>query len=455
MFMPFNRLRDMCRKRIRMLQKQGYDFPCEELLAELEQIPDSYDGLFSFAKKLNPTKIRADFGYYEPDLIEEIRAARPAGAREEIPFRLHPVGMRDKVYGGVYGRMIGCLLGKPFEQNLTMEDIRAYLEPANAWPLQDYVPSRSSSRPRGICSSSINCTKEYITEMVQDDDINYLILGLQVLEQCGKGFTSQDMARLWLNNLPYGFTWSAEHSRYWLLAGALIDNYDALPEGDAWWALTTYLNDAEESIGAMIRGDAFGLVNPGRPWEAAQMAWRDGVMTHKKTGLYAEMWVAATVAAAFATHDPAEAIRIGIEQLPEKARYTEVLKEALEISLQESDWLKAYEKINARWGHLRHAGTLNESAGIINALIHSVGEDGFVDYETAICRTVMHGWDTDCSGATAGCIAGVLCGQRGISEKWQEPLNNTFSCSVACETETKIDRFAERMYQMSRIVCAK
>jgi ADP-ribosylglycohydrolase len=223
-------------------------------------------------------------------------------------------------------------------------------------------------------------------------------------------------------------------------------------DGEEWEEMTSFLNDGEEVIGAMIRGDTFGLVNPGRPELAAEMAWRDGSITHKKTGLYAEMWVAATIAAAFTTFDPVEAIKIGIEHLPKNARYTEALRQALEISLGDEDWMVAYEEINARWGHLGHAGTFNESAAIINALVHSVGKDGLVDYEKVICRTVMHGWDTDCSAATAGCIAGVLCGFHNIPDKWLAPLNNTYYTCVATDIDTQIDKLAERVYQMSRII---
>ncbi len=287
-----------------------------------------------------------------------------------------------------------------------------------------------------------------------DDDINYMILGLHVLENYGVNFTSQNMAKTWLDNIPFNFTWGPENSRYRLFANAMLFNNGELPKGKDWDELTTLFNDGEELIGAMIRGDSFGMTNPAYPAIAAEMAYRDGVMTHKKTGLYSEMWVAATIAAAFGTFDPVEAIKIGAEQLPKDARYTRAVYEALEICVSEPDWLKAYEKINAKWGYLGHAGTINETAAIINALVHSVGDDGLVDFEKAICITIMHGWDADCSGATAGCIAGVLAGYHNIPEKWLSPLCNSYSTCVATEDDTEIDKLAERMYQMSRICSA-
>ena len=435
-----------------MLEKQGYEII--EYKNRFVSIPDSYDALIEFASSMNKKiKIRSDFQYEEPDDLPKIQGSRPKEHTDYIKNYIGEREIKDKTYGGVAGRMIGCVLGKPLEIGWDLPKIKEYLEGAEAWPLNNFVPPHSSAQTGTLRRDCIDSMKGFVQHMQEDDDINYMVLGLKVLENFGCKFTTQDMAVNWINNIPYMWTWGPEHTIYWQLTNYYFANSGKpLPSGNDWDSFADFINSGEELIGAMIRGDAFGLVNPGQTGLAAEMAWRDGRLTHKKTGLYAEMWVAATIAAAYYERDPAKAIQAGIDQIPASSRYAECLRESLQWSSEESDWYKVWEKINEKWGHLGHAGTMNESAAIINALIHSADDKNNVDFEKAICLTVMQGWDTDCAGATAGCIAGVLCGYNNLPEKWLSKLNDTFYCCVATERETGIENFSERMYQMSRIV---
>ena len=454
MFMPFEDMRSAALGRIDLLVRQGFDIPAEDWKKELNETPDSYDALIAFAKKLNGTKLREDYPYVEPDEIEEIRAARPEEHRDTVDLFINEKEIRDKIHGGVFGRMIGCILGKPLEgYECHMEDIKTYLEPLGAWPLNDYVPQFSPAQKRPLERDTVDSMKGFVSYVQADDDINYLVMGLKILEGWGRNFTHQFAALTWLHHVPLNGTFGPEHSRYVLYGNAFNPcRQPWLPEGEVWTELTSFLNPDEDKIGAMIRGDVFGLMNPGRPAYAAELAWRDGYNTHKKTGLYAEMWVAATIAAAFHTFNPVEAMQIGLEQLPANAYYTECVKKAIDISLNEPDFEKAYDHIRELWDHYGFAGTINETGAIVNALIHAVDSRGLIDYEKAICNTVMQGWDTDCSGATAGCIAGVLAGYHNIPDKWLKPINNTFYSNIAYETDTRIDAFADRVYQMSRIL---
>lgn len=332
MLIPFQKLPKTCVNRIRMLETQGHDI--SGLQEQLGRVPDSYDALLAFGRSIVDVPMRPDFSYREPNDLTSIRDERPVTRRDVVPGYLNELEIRDRVFGGVYGRMLGCILGKPFEMAWTLADIRTYLEGAGAWPLADFVPAYSPTQPGPLRRDCIESTKGFVTHVQADDDINYFVLGLKVLEQFGSDFRTQDMAYLWKENIPYGWNWGPEHTRYCMLTGLWWDHDNKLPEGKEWNDFVALFNDGEELIGAMIRGDAFGLVNPGRPAIAAEMAWRDGRLTHAKTGLYAEMWVGAAVAAAFHESDPAKVVQAGIEQLPRDSRYSACLTEALDWALQ-------------------------------------------------------------------------------------------------------------------------
>ena len=60
-----------------------------------------------------------------------------------------------------------------------------------------------------------------------DDDINYTVLALQLLEAHGTALTTVDVARAWLRDLPVGWTFTAERAAFKVL----------LAEGHEYFAL--------------------------------------------------------------------------------------------------------------------------------------------------------------------------------------------------------------------------
>ena len=50
--------------------------------------------------------------------------------------------------------------------------------------------------------------------MKRDDDMDYPILGLLLLEKKGLDFTSRGMANIWLGYLPYQLVYTAESAAY-------------------------------------------------------------------------------------------------------------------------------------------------------------------------------------------------------------------------------------------------
>lgn len=437
----------------KMLYVQGYDVDVNKVCEELDALPYSYDAFLAYGEKLLDLPVRADFGYSEPFSLEDIQNQRPDNRHDVITptqkeLALRPVTLKDKVYGGVYGRIIGCILGKPFEMGWTADNVKGYLEAVGQYPLDNYAPMYSPYSNLGFDTEMSR--REYLKFAQADDDTSYFAVALRVLENYGRNFATQDVAKEWLDNFPYSVTFGPSHINYRKLVNAKVWHDAPLPTGKEWEHFLTFANTGEEQIDAMIRADSYGLACPMRPAEAAALAYKDAILTNRHTGLYASMWVAGCIAAAYYYRDPVTVIQCGLEQLPANSRYAEVIRIALDISASTDTWEQAYPEINRRWGHLGHAGTMNETAGIINSLVHAKDRIGCVDFEKAICTTVMHGWDTDCAAATCGCIAGVMAGYSGIDSKWLEPLHDTFYTYASLENDHRISAFADRIVEITK-----
>ena len=199
----------------------------------------------------------------EPSGLEEIRALRPNGPRR-LPLKLSEAQLRDRILGGWIGRGAGCLLGKPVE-GWSRESIRAALEHAGEYPLRDYITypfppgvdpktadvpeavRRLANRPRGWYRGEFD-------RMVRDDDMDYPLLALHVLEQYGPDFTTEHVGRAWQLKLPYLLVYTAERAAYRNLVNGLRP-----PE------TATVRNPYREWIGAQIRADLWGWVCPAEP----------------------------------------------------------------------------------------------------------------------------------------------------------------------------------------------
>ncbi len=380
--------------------------------------------LYGHLSALQPA---AGFPYREPSGLEAIRAERPAGPRQ-LSLSVSDEEWHDRVLGAWLGRCAGCALGKPVEL-WSREKIRAYLEHGGEYPLTDYVPLLEPLPPgvefhqwgRQALRGQFQC-------MPRDDDIDYTILGLHILEQFGPAFTTEDVAQTWLAHLPYGTVFTAEKVAYRNLVNGLVP-----PE------TATYHNPYREWIGAQIRADAFGYAAAGLPETAASLAYRDAALSHVKNGIYGEMWAAAMVAAAFAASDVWSVLEIGLSEIPAQSRLAAAVREVMALAQQAPDWEQAWEVLNGEFGHYHTVHTINNAAVVALALICGQG-----DFERSITIAVMGGWDTDCNGATVGSIIGAMLGASRLPAKWIAPLGDRVRSDVAGYDRARISELARR-----------
>ncbi|MEU9759875.1 ADP-ribosylglycohydrolase family protein [Streptomyces sp. NPDC047987] len=358
-------------------------------------------------------------------------APRPESAsRTEVGTGAAATAQRtelDRLHAAWLGRAIGCLLGKPVEK-IPLPGIRAIGRSTGNWPLRTWFTERRLD-PRIAAAYPWNrrsrptSLAENIDGMPEDDDLNYPLLNLLLLRRHGHGFTTDDVARLWLDELPAGRTFTAERVAYRNLLAGLEPPLTA-----------TYRNPFREWIGAQIRADVFGWTNPGAPARAAELARRDAVLSHTANGVYGAMFVAAAIAHAAgpAPTTVHETLTVALAHIPPNSRYAQAIRFGVDTARAEptgtpAGFERVVDTLHARYAADHHwVHVLPNAALLAAALTHADG-----DFAGAICRAVSGGWDTDSNGATAGSLTGLLAGDPdSLGERWTAPLKNRLATGI-------------------------
>jgi ADP-ribosylglycohydrolase len=426
------------REELTALAEEGFDISSAS--AQLDALAGrTHEGAASkrqeIQRALASLPRRADFSFDEPSDLAGICAASPGGPRR-LGAKLRKTTLADKTLGAWLGRSAGCLLGKPCE-GWRRQTIEAALRAIGEWPLSDYWPV--VERPlagldyRPPTDPSL---RQNITRMTRDDDMDYPILGLHILEQYGPQFTTANVGQAWLHSLPYACTYTAERVTYENLVNGIEP-----PEA------ARYRNPYREWIGAQIRADIWGWAAPGRPELAAEFAYRDASLSHTKNGIYGEMFFAALLAAAFADADLHKLIEIGLSEIPRNCRLRQAVLDTVEWCRHDADWQATWERINEKYGHYHGVHTINNAAVVLMGLLHARG-----DFQRAIAIAVMGGWDTDCNGATAGSVMGVILGAKALPAKWIAPLHDRISSIVAGFNDVRLSHLARRTRLMQQRV---
>ncbi|MFE0513441.1 ADP-ribosylglycohydrolase family protein [Streptomyces sp. NPDC058964] len=366
-----------------------------------------------------------------PDWPARTVAGRPAGeAGAAAPVRApSPLALE----AAWLGRAVGCLLGKPVEK-LPLDGIRRLARATGNWPLNTWFTARGvpgellRAHPWNRRSAATSLA-ENIDGMPEDDDLNYPLLNLLLLRRHGRTFTTRDVARLWLDELPAGRTFTAERIAYRNLLSGVEPPYTA-----------RHRNPFREWIGALIRADVHGWTNPGDPAAAAEQAHRDACLTHTANGVYAAMFTAAAIAtAATGTHDVHACLRAGRAVVPERSRLAAAVDHAVRLARSREDFDTVVDELHAAHSPTHHwVHAVPNTALIAAALTHADG-----DFTGSVCRAVSGGWDTDSNGATAGSIAGLLAGApAALPDRWTAPLKNRLATSVADFDGTGFDTLA-------------
>ena len=269
-----------------------------------------------------------------------------------------------------------------------------------------------------------------------DDDIIYTQLGLLILEDFGPDFSVADVGAAWVKYLPHAAT--AE--------GVALKNLQAgVPPMQAAEVDNPFIH----WIGADIRSDPWGYAAPGYPEKAAEFAWRDATISHRRNGIYGAMYFSAVISAAFALGDPLKALEAGLGVIPANCVLARELRWALDKADDIKDYRGARAAVDDRYAGMHRIHTVNNA--VLTILGLTVGGE---DYTKVIGETVAMGLDNDCTAATAGSIFGAAYGKGAIPEYWYKDFNNKVRSYIIGIDSFALDDMVDRYSALAKNVLA-
>jgi len=312
-----------------------------------------------------------------------------------------PKDYAERVYAGVLGKIIGVYLGRPFEgwsyERIMRElgEIRYYVHDRLKVPLIVTDDDISGTFTFLRALPDYGNSRDLTTEQVGQTWLNYIIEQRTILWWGGMGNSTEHTAYLRLKNgIPAPRSGSIE------LNGRVI----------------------AEQIGAQIFIDGWGMVAPGNPALAADLARRAGSVSHDGEAVYAAQVIAAMEAAAFVESDINTLIDCGLSFIPKDSLVYRMIGDIRAWHAQQSDWRETRDRIASQYGYDRYQGNCHvipNHALIILALLY--GNDNF-QQSLSIVNTA--GWDTDCNSGNVGCLLGIKNGLDTINAgpDWRGPV---------------------------------
>ena len=382
--------------------------------------------------RLEETPADLALAQQEPDALPLILQKRPDGHRDRLWETPPPDSvMRDKLLGALYARTAGCLVGVPVE-GWQYEEIRDWAAvTGQQFPPRDFFERVENPHlVNGYGQRRDGYARGAMQSAPVDDDLIYTQLSLLVLERFGPGFSTRDLAALWLEKLPIACT--AED----IVLKNLKAGIDPMVAADTG-------NPYRQWIGADIRSDGYGWAAAGLPALAAELAWRDAFLTHRRNGIYGAMYLAAAESAAFAVSDPVEALELALGQIPARSLLYEDAEWAL--SQKPGSAGEAVRLVRERFPGMSPVHVRNNLCLTIFGL-----KIGGCDPTEVIAQTAAMGMDNDCNAASAGSIVGAVVGYKALPGWMSSRFHNTMETYLIGEEPFLFDDMGGRLIRVHK-----
>lgn len=279
--------------------------------------------------------------------------------------------LQDKIFGCWLGKNIGGTLGAPLE-------------------------GQKNPKPLPLEFPEVN---------VPNDDLDLQLVWLDLLREKGLRITADDLMYAW-KKIGYSFD---EYG----IAKANIERGLRPP-------LTgSFNNYFSECMGCPIRSEIWAVVAAGMPDTAAYYAMIDGIVDHAGESVYSEIFFAVLESMAFEESDILALIRKALAYVPESSEMRQAVEETVAAWQAHVPLAELRETLVKKYDRGNFTHCVLNIAFTIAGVLYSEG-----DFLKSIIYSVNLGYDTDCTGATAGAIIGILDGGDAVIRKYDLKFDN-------------------------------
>lgn len=254
-----------------------------------------------------------------------------------------------------------------------------------------------------------------------NDDITFELAVLKAAEKAGAGMTAEDIADMWLQYIPFG--WSAE---YFALENLRRGFYP--PESGRLG------NFFSEWIGAQMRTMVCGYLAPGDPMKAAEYAFMDGSVSHEANGIYGGIHSAVLSSLAFVSSTAREVLLKSRDYIPEGSEFAHFFDLALASVQKHDDHIKSWESLEDSIKTYNWIHTYPNMMAVVHSLWYCGDDIGRAFRILADC-----GADVDCNAGEVGSVLGIMF---PIAPKWTDPFNDSLETYIPGMKHLKITELA-------------
>ena len=169
------------------------------------------------------------------------------------------------------------------------------------------APTEFRSNGRSTKATLPEWTPDRVTNSIEQDDLYVDMTFAKVLDDKGLDATTDDFGDMF-RDAKYHF-WHANLGARRALKRGVPAALSGTPKYNA------HAND----IDFQIESDFIGLMAPGLPHSATDIAWRAGRVMNYGDGIYGGMFISCMYSAAFFESDPHKVVEAGLACLPAKS----------------------------------------------------------------------------------------------------------------------------------------